>query len=281
VSVSANRLLVAFRGTASRVEAAFHTGLERVRLAGGAIGRSTTASVRLPGSVARYVQSVVGLDDLVPLTNGLERDNVPARHVPAAALAHLTRAARGVTTTPVACSSALALQAEFGALTDTQIATSYGVEGLYHSGDLGSGQTVDIYELEPFSMSDIAAFDTCYFGESHTSQITVTAVDGGPGTGPGSGEAALDIEDVSAIAPDADIHVFEAPNVGPDADAPFSSLDIWNAIATADDAHQVSTSWGAVRDRVPAEPAGRASGRERPLRADGRPGAVHLLGCRR
>lgn len=245
-SVSSNRLLVAFRGTASRVEAAFHTGLERVRLASGAIGRATTGSVRLPDSVARYVQTVVGLDDLVPLTNGFERDTRPPRHVSAATLSHLTRAASGATSSPVACSSALALQAEYGALTDTQVATSYGVEGLYHSGDLGSGQNVDVYELEPFSLNDIRAFDQCYFGnpDKANEDVTSVAIDGGPGSGPGSGEAALDIEDVSAIAPDAHIYVYEGPNVGPDTDAPFSSLDVWNAIAMADNARQVTTSWG-------------------------------------
>ena len=89
-------------------------------------------------------------------------------------------------------------------------------------------------------MSDIAAFDECYFGADHTGQVTVTSVDGGPGTGPGSAEAALDIEDVSALAPGAKIHVFQAPNMN----GMFSALDTANAIAVADDASQVSTSWG-------------------------------------
>lgn len=68
----------------------------------------------------------------------------------------------------------------------------------------------------------------------------MTSVDGGPGTGPGGGEAVLDVEDVSALAPGAKIHVFQAPNMND----PFSGLDDWNAIATADDANQISTSWG-------------------------------------
>lgn len=88
--------------------------------------------------------------------------------------------------------------------------------------------------------SDLAGFDECYFGASHTSQLTVTSVDGGPGTGPGSGEAALDLDDVSAIAPAAKIHVFSGPNQ----DNPFGPLDTWNAIAVADDARQVTSSWG-------------------------------------
>ena len=68
----------------------------------------------------------------------------------------------------------------------------------------------------------------------------MTSVDGGPGTGPGSAEAALDIEDISALAPGAKIHVFQAPNMN----GMFSALDDENAIAEADDAGQVSTSWG-------------------------------------
>ncbi len=233
--VSANRLLVTFKGTAAQVDAAFHTTLQRVSLASGAIGRATTSAVRLPAAVAADVEAVVGLNQLVH-----ERDWLK---LPDKARAHGRTKAAAVPNTanggPVACRAALAQQ-QFGALTDQQIATSYGLEPLYSAGDHAAGQTVDIFELEPFALSDIATFDKCYFGASHTSQITDTLVDGGPGTGPGSGEAALDIENVSAFAPGADIHVFSGPNMNGE----FGSLDTWNQIAMADDARQVSTSWG-------------------------------------
>ncbi len=55
---------------------------------------------------------------------------------------------------------------QFGGLTDDQIAHAYGAFGLYGSGDLGAGQHIAIYELEPFLRSDIKTFDTCYFGAS-------------------------------------------------------------------------------------------------------------------
>ncbi len=232
-SVSSNHLLVSFKGSAAKVEAAFHTGLRRVALTGGGTGQATTSAVRLPSSIARYVQAVVGLDQLVKLTS--ETAAVTGRK--AAGAGHVKAAASGPG--PVACPAATSDAAQ-GGLTDQQIAQAYGLDPLYAAGDVGSGQTVDIYELEPFELSDVAIFDTCYFGTSHTSQITVTQVDGGPGAGPGSGEAALDVDNVSAIAPGAKIHVFEGPNM----DDPFGPLDTWNAIAEADDASQISTSWG-------------------------------------
>ncbi len=237
--VSANNLLVSFRGTAATVEAAFHTGLQRVELAGGTLGQATTSAVRLPASIAQDVTAVVGLNQLVSEDNSLEAAPRGQRSAAAAAAPAAVATPAASDGGPVACAAAQA-QEQLGGLTDQQVAAAYGLDPLYGAGDLAAGQTIDIYELEPFAMSDIAAFDKCYFGASHTSQITVTLVDGGPGTGPGSAEAALDIETVSALAPAAKIHVFEAPNM----DDPFGPLDDWNAIAQADDANQISTSWG-------------------------------------
>ncbi len=231
---SANHLLVTFSGTAATAQAAFHTGLVRVRLANGTIGQATTSAVRLPGAIARDVQAVIGLDQLVRETSGLK--HLGSRHHGMTPSPAAPRTSNGG---PVACGDALEQQA-YGALTDQQVAASYGVDPLYGAGDLASGQTIDVYELEPFATSDLQSFEECYFGADHTSQLTVTTVDGGPGTGPGSGEAALDVEDVAALAPGADIHVFSGPNM----DDPFGPLDTWNAIAIADDAGQVTSSWG-------------------------------------
>jgi Pro-kumamolisin, activation domain/Fibronectin type III domain/IPT/TIG domain len=246
-SVSANRLLINVSGTAAKVGAAFHTSLEHVRLASGEMGQATTSAVRLPASIADKVTAVVGLNQLMKETDGALRPIKALEHGKTAAPATTASGTGG----PVACSDALSLQAD-GALTDQQIAASYGVDPLYDANDLGAGQTIDIYELEPYLTSDVQMFDECYFGGAdHTSQITNTVVDGGPGTGPGSGEAALDIDTVSAIAPAAKIDVFLAPNNNGD----IGELDNWNAIAMADNADQVSSSWGlcetAEQDGMP------------------------------
>jgi hypothetical protein len=234
-NVSANGLLIQFRASASTVESAFHTGLEQVRLANGSMGRATTSAVELPGNIAAEVQAVVGLDELVTESSDPVFSSGTHHSVTAAAAASHADVNGG----PVACSNA-SMQQQNGAITDQQIAEVYGVEGLYNAGDLGAGQTIDVYELEPFAMSDIEEFDNCYFLENNTGNITVTDVDGGPGVGSGSAEAALDIEDVAAIAPEAKIDVFEGPNM----DNSFGPLDTWNQIAVIDNARQVTSSWG-------------------------------------
>lgn len=230
--VSANDLLVQFSGPAARLESAFRTGLANYRFPDGSTGRGTTAAVRLPASIAGSVVTVVGLDDLLHSTSSLEHLTKRLRH-------SLTTEALPATPSaaPKACGAALA-QGAFGGVTDDEVAHSYGVDGLYDDDDFAADQTVDVFELEPFVTSDIATFDSCYFGVSHTSQISVKPIDGGAGTGPGSGEAVLDVEDVSALAPSAHIDVYEAPNTT------FGTIDAYNAIAVADNAHVVTTSWG-------------------------------------
>jgi hypothetical protein len=240
--VSANHLIVSFSGSAAAVEAAFHTGLRQVALKGGGSGLTTTSAVRLPASIAIDVTAVIGLNRLVREQSHATAAK-PARAGTTATAATVTPAASGGG--PVACADAAA-QEQNGALTDQQVAKAYGLDPLYAAGDLAASQTVDIYELEPFAMSDIKTFTQCYFGADHSKQVTVTSVDGGPGTGPGSAEAALDVEDAVALAPGAKIHVFQGPNM----DDPFGPLDTWNAIAVADDASQVSSSWGLCETEI-------------------------------
>nr|MDA8292419.1 IPT/TIG domain-containing protein [Actinomycetota bacterium] len=125
-----------------------------------------------------------------------------------------------------------------GGWTDSQIASAYGITGLYARGDLGAGQTIAVFELEPFSPADLATFDRCFFGASHLSQVQAIPVDGFALSGPGSGESILDIENLSALAPAAKILVYEAPNTT------FGSIDEYNTIVSQDRANIVSTSWG-------------------------------------
>ncbi|MGC9963695.1 MAG: S53 family peptidase, partial [Acidimicrobiales bacterium] len=253
--VSADHLLVQFTGSAGRVDATFHTRIMRWRLADGALGTETSSAPSLPESIAKDVTAIIGLDDVVRPHSMLEPTDLRT-HEPAAApttratstaaagrAAPAAPATRATSTStpppgPVACPAAVTDAQGFNGINDQQLAASYGVDGLYDAGDFGAGQTVDIYELEPFAMSDIAAFDTCYFGASHTNQVTVIPVEGGQPAGAGSGEALLDVEDVSAIAPAAHIDVYEAPLTT------SGTLDDYIAIVDQDRAHVVSTSWG-------------------------------------
>ena len=245
-SVARDGLLVHFTAPANHVESAFRTGLDRYRLANGSIGQARTAAIRVPATIANDVTAVVGLDTTVRLR-------------PSGAI-HAPRSMRGAhaaakTTdfthpagSPTACTDATAAAEQFGGLTDDQIANAYGAFGLYGAGDTGSGQHIAVYELEPFAMTDLQTFDTCYFGATQAAsmlgRVHVVNVDGGQPAGPGSGESILDVQDVSAFAPGASIDVYEAPN------NTFGSLDEYSQIVNDDADQVVTSSWGLCEQAV-------------------------------
>jgi hypothetical protein len=224
-------LILPVRAAAGRVEHAFGTGLARVRLADGRMAFANTRDITVTGTMARAVQAVVGLDDVATARPQL--------------VAHATGASSGtgstssphVTSGPVPCAAATSTARSFSAYTADQLATAYGFGPLYAqtAGPAGTGQTVAIYELEPYSGSDITTFQACYGTSTAVSNVLV---DGGAGTGTGSGEAALDIENVIGLSPGVAIKVYEAPN------GPATALDNYSRIVDDDTARVISTSWG-------------------------------------
>ena len=245
-NVARDSLIVDFRAPASHVETAFRTGLERYQLANGSFRHARTGPVRVPATIAKYVTSVVGLDTTVKL-----RPSSVFRAPKSARGSHA--AARSTTFThpagsPTPCADATGAAQSFGGLTDDQIANAYGAFGLYGAGDTGVGQHIAVYELEPFALSDLQTFDTCYFGASQAAamlgRVAVKPVDGGQTAGPGSGEAILDVQDVSAFAPGANIDVYEAPN------STFGSLDEYAKIVNDNIDRVVTTSWGVCEQAL-------------------------------
>ncbi|HEV2373784.1 MAG TPA: protease pro-enzyme activation domain-containing protein [Streptosporangiaceae bacterium] len=237
-SVARDGLLVGFAGSAKAAGRAFHTGFERYRLSNGALGRATTGAVRLPATIAPSVSAVIGLDNLV------HAQPVPVIRAPAKGAHRAAEMAKfsSPAGAPKACADAKGAATAFGGLTDDQIAHTYGAFGLYGAGDLAAGQRIAVYELEPFLPSDIHTFDSCYFGPTVAGQMAarlhVVPVDGGQPTGPGFGEAVLDVEDVSAIAAGANIDVYEAPNTA------IGGLDEYAAIINTDTDKVITSSWG-------------------------------------
>ena len=106
---------------------------------------------------------------------------------------------------------------------------------MYANGRVGAGQTVGIFELEPFAASDITAYQACY---GTTVPVATIPVDGGATTGPGD-EATLDIEVVAGLAPGVSIRVYSGPN-----DTGTGPIDTYGAMVDQDVAKVLSTSWG-------------------------------------
>jgi subtilase family serine protease len=246
-SVARDGLLIGFSGTTTKVESAFGTALERYKSAAGITGEQTTKAISLPSKIASDVTAVIGLNTLVHPEANLIRapKSAYASHKAAktANFAHPPGA-------PDACADASSAATTFGGLTDDQIANAYGATPLYAAGDTGAGVSIGVYELEPYSSTDLQTFDQCYFGSNSTpGGITNKTVDGGQPAGSGSGESILDIEDVAAMAPGAHIDVYEAPNNS------AGSLDDYAQMVNDDTDQIITSSWGfCEQDEQLADP---------------------------
>jgi len=230
--VSANRLAIPVTGSAATIERALGIGLDSYRLPGDRLAYANAGAPQLPASIAPLVAGVVGLNDLYPQQSMVRWPSRPAAR---GAKARAVPDAAG----PQPCTAALSTATASGALTANQLATYYGMSPLYGLGDLGQGAHVALVEFEPNLGSDIAAYESCY---GISTAVNDVEVDGGAGTGAGSGEAALDIEDVAGLAPAATIDVYQAPNTG------AGNYDVYSQIVGNDTDQVVSTSWGLCED---------------------------------
>ena len=209
IQESAARRTVVVSGSVAQVEPAFSVRLQRFDHPSGAY-RGRQGVIELPSELSGLVEAVLGLD------------NRPQARTHFRILPQKTKQAST-------------------AFTPVQLASLYS-----YPPATGAGQTVGIIELGGgFTTSDLQT----YFGKLKITTPTVTAVsvDGGQNAPTGDangpdGEVMLDVEVIGAVAPQANIAVYFAPNT----DAGF--LD---AITTAvhDTTHKpsvISISWGSA-----------------------------------
>ena len=227
-AASSNGLSIPASGTVEQVSAALRTSFKQYRLRSGRTGLANVSAPRLPATVAAQVQGFVGLNQL---THAITDHPAASGTAPAPAADPTPPPAPAG---PTACAAANSTATATHAFTPAQIAQHYGIDSLYAS-TMGQGATVALFELEPFDPTDIAAYQSCF----HTATpIAVRPVAGGVGAGTGSGEAALDIEELIGLAPAANLLVYEAPNDG------ASVYDEFKQIADDDAAQVISDSWG-------------------------------------
>jgi hypothetical protein len=228
-AASPNGLSLDITATAGTLQSALETKLERYTVPGGHRVFANTAPPAVPAPAEPLIQGIVGLDSAsTPTPSGL----VKRRAARVMLRSHvLTRSQSAAPGESAACPQA----ADSGGYTAQQIAGAYGFSGLYGAGDGGAGQTIALFELEPYDSADVQAYQSCY---GTSAPVSTVAVDGGAGSGSGSGEAALDIEEVIGLAPKASVLVYEGPNAG------NGAYDTYSAMVTQDRAHVISTSWG-------------------------------------
>jgi subtilase family serine protease len=239
-AVSRNGLSLSVQGSAATVERAFGVSLERYAVPATAtvparVGYVATAAPHLLSTISREIEAVVGLDSLA------SSQPLGLLHTPRDQGVRHANDQPAATSGPKPCAVARNNAEQGVGYTANQMAGAYNFNGLYSQGDRGGGQTIALYELERNSGSDIAAFQRCYGTKT---QISYISVDGGvPGASngqnnDGSGEAALDIEDVLSFAPHVKIEVYRGPNTT------SGNYDLFNRMIAGDSAQVISSSWG-------------------------------------
>ena len=182
----------------------------------GGVAHGTKQTPLLPRELARFVLSIFGLSNYPTMQSNMV--GVPKQAQP-----------RDLPNNQL-------LPADF--------ATRYNLNPVYAAGGDGHGRTVGIVTLASLDPNVVSQFWSgigLTGSQASASRITLDQVDGG--SGPineifGSDESTLDVSQSGALAPGANVHVYEAPNTDEGyADAFFQA-------ASDNTADSVSSSWG-------------------------------------
>ncbi len=176
----------------------------------------------LPATIASLVQSIVGLDNFA----------LPEFQPPFGFAIQDQQSA-----TAGNC-------AKYGAkqtLTRTKLAAAYQLDHLYQQNIQGQGTAIGIAEFgEPYDPADIAQYAAC--AGIPTPHIQNIDVDGHVPAGSGEGEAAMDVELAAALAPQAQILVYQASL--DNTSFAQALVDVLNRVATDHRVQVLSISYG-------------------------------------
>jgi kumamolisin len=237
-SADPDGLLVSATGTAAQIGRALSVTQAEYRTAAtpardGAAAqpavtfRAAASAPMLPSALGGIVQSVQGLDNYpIFASNAVHASTARPGSVPAAA---------GQTVRE-------------GNLTPANFARQYNLDPLYAKGAKGQRETLGI-----ITFASLRKADPVYFWShvlkiaTKSNRISLVNVDGGAGkvsAAKGSGETTLDVEQSGALAPQASIVVYQAPN------STAGSVAAYAKAASQDKAASVSCSWGWSETRL-------------------------------
>jgi kumamolisin len=227
-SAYSDRLDVSATGTAAQFDQALGVSQKNYYVpAVGAAGsqraiaaqdiHGVTGQPTLPGPIAKFVLSVLGLTSYSPFTTNL---------------VHTPKTAAGVSVHATVSNSQ----------TPEDFASNYDLDPLYAKGATGAGQTIGIVTLASLNPKAPMYFWRHDLGlKVPDGKISLVNIDGGAGPVSlyrGSDETTLDVEQSGGIAPAAHVDVYQAPNTDP------GFADAFYDAASQNVAGSVSTSWG-------------------------------------
>ena len=129
----------------------------------------------------------------------------------------------------------------------SNFAANYGLDGLYHRGANGSGQTLAIVTLAAVDPGAPQYFWSHIAHVTRTGSFRVDNIDGGPGAPYAqSVETDLDLEQSGALAPGANVIDYQA------AGTDYGFADAFFTAASQNIASTVSASWGGTETAIEA-----------------------------
>ena len=216
------RLAIEVSGSVAAIEQAFQVSVNDYRMDGGTYF-GNPGNVVLAGPLVGHVLSVLGLSNYGGLQSQLRfAPEQPHGNQPPGVMPGATRA-RVAPDTVVPFLPA-------------NIAGAYGVTPLYSAGITGTGETIAITSIGMFTPTDVISF----WAQSGITRPlpTVVPVDGG--TTGFDAETTVDVSWSGALAPGANVEAYLAPT------ASYRDFaDMFNQVASDDNAGAVSTSWDA------------------------------------
>ena len=276
VEPSDSPFLVRAAGTSSLVSSAFRTTLSTFKDPQGKTYFANSTPVWMPESLSGATLGVIGLSNTV-------RQATSAKPTVTHRSNSIKRPADVKTPTSANCEEPYPTRAQLYAAVNngTPIPFGYGggpgcqgltpsqTNSLYNAPNFGArtkgqGVNLGLFELSAYQESDIDTWAHQFYGPNYTPHLTNVNVDGGPlnpvcPTGDqcppnangyaGDIEVDADIEAQLSVAPDnSHLIVYNAPN---DLSGP-TELDEWSAIAKANQAAVVSSSWSVCEQDVSA-----------------------------
>ncbi len=177
----------------------------------------------LPANINGLVQSIVGLD------------NIAAPVIPPPFSISKQAGMLGAS-----CSGYGAQQT----LTRDKLAAAYQINQLYQQSYQGQGMTIGVAEFdEPYNPVDIASYAACV--GLPAPNIQNVDVDGQLPAGSGEGEAALDLELISGLAPKAQILDYQADLQDTNTSFAQGLVDVFNRVAVDHKVQVLSVSYGS------------------------------------
>jgi subtilase family serine protease len=210
-SIAPNNLLIDATGSVAQVQQAFTIQINNYQV-GNQTFYANAAPPSVPASISQLITSIGGLDNSVhyhPLYRRLARQNQYHGAV-------------------------LAGQSGFG---PKDLSGAYDATPLQSAGILGDNQTIALFELDGYQLSDVSQYFQAYGQATPAiSNVMVDNFNGAPGQG--AIEVELDMEVAGAMAPHANQIIYEGPNTTQGLN------DTYNQIVHDNKAHIVSISWG-------------------------------------